>query len=81
MPKISKKDEQEINEVLLGIWASVDQAQVQDLVNFAFRSCPYHIKKDILKDLFDYAMQEGNINVGFDAEERLELLKRAELII
>lgn len=81
MPKISKKDEQEINEVLLGLWASVDQAQIQDLVKFAFRSCPYHIKKDILEDLYDYAMQDSNLNEGFDMDEQLELLKRAELII
>lgn len=84
MGRISKEDEKEINEVICYLWEHVDQAQIMDLVDFAFKNCPYKAKKDILKDLYDYGVQSfeyDTLNLGTDKEEFAEYLKKADLII
>lgn len=81
MGKNSKQDQKEINETILHLWAAVDQAQAMDLVKFAFTNLPYKLKKDILKDLFDYAAQEGNKSGIMTDAEIKKWLERAEQII
>lgn len=81
MARVTKQDQKEINEVILTLWAAVDQAQIMDLVEFAFTNLPYKLKKDVLKDLFDYAMQEGNKSGILTHDELKQWLERAEQII
>ncbi|MBD5547534.1 MAG: hypothetical protein HDQ97_09060 [Lachnospiraceae bacterium] len=79
--KVTKSDHKEINEVIRHLWAAVDQAQIMDLVEFAFENLPYKLKKDVLKELFDYASQDGNKSGIIKPEELKEWLERAEKII
>lgn len=81
MARISRKDQEEINEVILHLWAAVDQAQIMDIVTFAFTNLSYKLKKDVLKDLFDYAADEGNKSGVLSDDELKEWLERAEQII
>ncbi len=78
---ISKSDQKEINEVMLGLWAAVDQAQIMDLIEFAFKNLPYKLKKDVLKNLYDYAKYDSCKSGVIGDEELEKLLERAEEII
>jgi len=73
--------EQEINEVIIKLWGAVDQAQIMDLVEYAFKCCPYIIKKDILRHLYQYAKQDGCKSGVLSQDEIEEWLKKAEQII
>lgn len=81
MAGISKQDQKEINEVILHLLAAVDQAQIMDMVNFAFTNLSYKLKKDVLKELFDYATSEGYKSGALPDDELKEWLERAEQII
>lgn len=84
MGSVSKEDEKEIYEVIHYLWGRVDQARITDLVDFAFKTCPYKARKDILKILYNYSVQSlefNTLNPGIDKEEFAEYLKKADLIV
>lgn len=78
------RSRKEMDEVIAKLWASVDQAQIMDIAEYAFRKCPYREKRNILKELYDYAAGEhklGILNPGVKKEELRELLDRAERLL
>lgn len=81
---MGKRNAKEMNEIIVKLWGSVDQAPVMDIVEYAFVKCPYSEKRNILQELYDYALdscESGILNPGVRKEELRELLDRAEKLM
>lgn len=43
-----------ITDILLQIWGAVDQAQMSDCIEKAYKNCPVKIQKELIKDMVDF---------------------------
>ena len=71
----------ETNDILLHLWAAVDQADVMDLVEFSFVNLPKRKKQELLKNLLDYASQDGCKSGIMPEEELSEWIDKARKIL
>lgn len=70
-----------IDETIHYIWANIDQAQIMDIAEFAFKNCPLKIKKIILERLYDYGMDSLEYDSSVNKSELKKWIEQAEKIL
>ena len=79
--KNEKRETDEITEVIHYLWNNVDQAQIMDIVDFAFKTCLLKAKKAILERLYDYGVDSLEYDSAIDKSELKKWVEKAEEIL